>query len=563
MTAPVFQSAIVINDRLPDRSESWRWVVAAGLLVIVLAIPFVLVDVPPVLDYPNHLARYFVLAHPDDPFLSQMFAPHWGILPNLGMDIIGASLLRVTDLHIGGRFLLALSLFAPIIGVAVYHRAVFGEWSWWTLASGLLAYNGAFFLGFANFLLSLGLALMAGAMWIVLRRRNMLLMQVTCGALAATIIFFCHIFGVAFFALLIGAHEAALLWRRRELGTLPARDVLAAAGPVAAALSPAVALYLLSPLNAESASVGEWAGSGKPWRIFAPFMTTSVELTLITGITVILLLILFRKRLELAPGLPLALRVLLVAFIVAPSSLKGGTFVDLRFALMIGLLLFAGIRPHLTVAEAGFAGLTVGILIVLRSAQVGASWIDHRHDLADLRAAIATIEPGTRVLAARGHPGYLTSVEPKRRALPGVYRLDGHLAALLLSERKAFWPLLFADPTQQPLIIKPPFDRIAQPGSEPVEWQWLAQEALPPAALRNARYLEHWRQDFDYVLLIDPPVAVQPHPGLSPLYRGNYAQLYRIDHQESQPRSPLTGPRDLRGAIADQGASTSPAPGRP
>src|SRR5215510_15104563 len=93
MKAPVSQTAIVIEDRSPDRSESWRWGLAAGLLVIVLAIPFVLVDVPPVLDYPNHLARYFVLAHPDDPFLSQMFAPHWGILPNQGMDIVGALLL--------------------------------------------------------------------------------------------------------------------------------------------------------------------------------------------------------------------------------------------------------------------------------------------------------------------------------------------------------------------------------------------------------------------------------------------------------------------------------------
>jgi hypothetical protein len=29
---------------------------------------------------PNHLARYFVLAHPDDAALSQMYAPHWTVL---------------------------------------------------------------------------------------------------------------------------------------------------------------------------------------------------------------------------------------------------------------------------------------------------------------------------------------------------------------------------------------------------------------------------------------------------------------------------------------------------
>jgi hypothetical protein len=563
MNAPVFQSAIVVDDRLPDRSHlGWRWLAAAGLVAIVLAIPFVVVDVPPVLDYPNHLARYFVLAHPGDPVLSQMYAPRWAILPNLGMDVVGAALLRVSDVHVGGRILLALSLFAPLIGVVAYHRATFREWSLWPLASGLLAYNAAFFLGFMNFLLSLGLALIAGAIWIVLERRKMLLLRVACGAIAASVIFFCHIFGVVFFAALIGAHEASLLWKRFRSGALAGKDIVIAAGAVAAALSPALALYLLSPLNAGAASVGGWMGLAKLWRVFTPFMTTSAELTLLTGVVVISLFILFRRRLELAPGLPLALACLALAFLVSPSSVKGGTFVDLRFALMIGLLLFAGIRPHLTRPEGAFTAFAVGILIVLRSAQVGTAFFDHRQDLADLRAAIANVEPGARVLAARGRPGHLTDVKPEARALPGIYRLDGHLAALLVSEQKAFWPLLFADAAQQPLTVRPPFDRIAQPLSEPAEWQWLAQGPLPSEAQRSARYLAQWRQDFDYVLVIDPPEGTPSHAGLSPLYRGSYAQLHRVD-REVQPRPDLPGVQGLRGTIGAGGQlCRSRTPGR-
>src|SRR5262249_41386123 len=97
--------------RIGMRTREMRdwWLIAAALLLVLVA-PFVLVDVPPVLDYPNHLARYFVLAHPDDPGLSQMYAPNWRILPNLGMDLIGVALLHVTEVHIGGRIVLALSL---------------------------------------------------------------------------------------------------------------------------------------------------------------------------------------------------------------------------------------------------------------------------------------------------------------------------------------------------------------------------------------------------------------------------------------------------------------------
>ena len=137
-------------------------------LAITLVIPFFLVDVPPVLDYPNHLARYFVLAHPGDPVLAQMYLPRWGLMPNLGIDLLAAGLLKVTDVHVGGRILLTLSLFAPVVGVVVYSRGVFGEFSYWPLASGTLAYNGIFHLGFMNFLLGLGLAFAAAAGWIAL-----------------------------------------------------------------------------------------------------------------------------------------------------------------------------------------------------------------------------------------------------------------------------------------------------------------------------------------------------------------------------------------------------------
>ena len=59
-------------DRSGRPNPDTVWFLLALALAASLAIPFFLVDVPPVLDYPNHLARYVVLAHPDDPILSQM-----------------------------------------------------------------------------------------------------------------------------------------------------------------------------------------------------------------------------------------------------------------------------------------------------------------------------------------------------------------------------------------------------------------------------------------------------------------------------------------------------------
>ena len=523
------RSASVVGAGLATNSnDRWSWFATAMALAIVLGIPFFLVDVPPVLDYPNHLARYFVLAHPDDAILSKMYAPHWTILPNLGVDAIAVALLRLTDVHVGGRLLLALSLFAPVVGAVVYSRVVFGRYSLWSLASGLVAYNGAFFLGFMNFLLSIGLALIGGAAWIAFGRRKRVLGKIAIGAFAAALIFFCHIFGVLLFALLIGGDEADRLWALRSSDALRPRDIVRTIGILVAAISPAVVLYLLSPLAGQTAMEGQWRGLGKFWMAFAPVMMPNAILTLISGGAVVSLLIwiLVRRGVQLAPGMPLVFAVLMLGFVVAPSTVKGGTVVDLRFALMMGLLLFAGVQPRFPLPA--LLVVAISALIVVRSGYISAMWFNHRHDLADVRAALARVEPGARVMVARGNPGYLTDVQPPERALPGLYRLDGHIAALLVIERHAFWPLLFADPSQQPLIVKPPFAQIAQPLSEPVEWPLLGEESLSAGTLRSVRYLRDWRANFDNVLLIDPATSARVPSGLSPIYLGPYAQLFRI-----------------------------------
>ena len=505
------------------------WGLLAGSIAILLAVPFLLVDVPPVLDYPNHLARLFVLAHPDDPILSQMYAPNWRILPNLGMDVIGAALLRITDVHVGGRLLLALSLFAPLVGVIAYHRAVFRRWSLWPLASAVIAYNGIFLLGFMNFQLSLGLALTGAGGWIALRRRDKWLLLVGWGVVAATLTFLSHILGLVLFTVLVGAGEADRLWRLRQSPDF-SRAFFSAAGALVIALTPALLLYAQSPLSDPGARPGPWFWQPKLWWIFAPFMTTNSGLTLVTACALLSLLFLIRRQIDLAPGLLLVLAALMLGFVVAPAKAINGVFIDLRLATMMGLLVFAALQPRLSARQGAYAGVVLGALTVLRCVDVGAGWIDHRRDLAELRAAIAHVEPGARVLAASGEPAQIGDEDRPERNLPGVHRVDTHLAALLVIERRAFWPLMFAHPAMQPVVVRAPFDRIAQPLAEPVEWPSIQGPQGTADQLPDAPYLAGWRSDFDDVLLIGPPRSQQQIAGLSPLYPGSYVKLYRIDH---------------------------------
>jgi len=509
----------------PSPGPLWHTAVLA--LVVSLAAPFFLIDLPPVLDYPNHLARYFVLAHPDDPLLSQMYAPRWGILPNIGMDVIGATLLKFTDPHVGGRLILALSLFAPLAGVVAYSRVAFGRFTYWPLASGLAAWNAIFFLGFMNFLLSVGLAFGAAALWMTLDRRGRRWTAAVSLAVIVAVIFFCHIFGVLLTALLIGSYELARLLDLRRDGALTLGEGLRTCALIALVLSPAIALYLASPLSGDS-TPPTWNGLQKVFVTFAPFTLYSTVLTVATGALLFSFLVLVWRQAVFARGVLPALAALGLVFVVAPSTIKGGTFVEGRLALMFVLLIFAGMQPRITPRQGLLAGLFFAALIAIRTGYVASGWIDHRQDVADVRSVIAEVKPGSRVLVARGQPGYKTAgVSPPERALPGMYRLDGHLGALLAIERRAFWPLMFADPTQQPLAVKPPYSRIAHPLGEPVDWPLLYQDRFSASDIDAARYLPDWRKNFDYVLLIDPPKPLQPPRGLAQVASNDYAVLYR------------------------------------
>jgi hypothetical protein len=67
--------------------------VKIGLFVVcgfVLILPIWLVKYPPIVDYPNHLARAFVLHHLNDPnySFSHWYAPDWGPNPYFLADFL-------------------------------------------------------------------------------------------------------------------------------------------------------------------------------------------------------------------------------------------------------------------------------------------------------------------------------------------------------------------------------------------------------------------------------------------------------------------------------------------
>lgn len=525
-----------LDDREPSRAVWWAAFAAVALLLL---LPLVMVDVPPLLDYPNHLARLYVLAHPDDAMLSRYYAQRWAIMPNLAIDGLLPPLLRWVPVHVAGRLILGATLLLPVLGCIIYHRALFGRRSLWPLGAGLVAYNASFFLGFVNFQLTLGLALIAAAGWHAWSRRRPLVTTLA-GAVCAVGLFFCHLFGLGFFVGLVGAGELAGLRASARGGTPLLAHCARRAAMLAAMLCVPVVLYLHAPLSGSTGASVARPWLGKLYVAFSAFAHYDNRVTLLTAGAVLLAvcLIAFAGRLRAGAGTLVSMGGLAVLYVLLPSVAFDTAFVDTRIPIMVALLLFAGFQPaRVPQVAGGLAGAVLAGALVIQVGATSVVWLQQARDVAGLRTVIASIRPGARVLAAdvsdRENPAYWASV-PANRKLPGYMRLNGHLPALLLIEHQAFWPLLFTMPTKQPLVVLPPYDRIsAQEGSIPD----LGQLADPAklAQENDTRYLANWQHDFDYVLLMDPmasgdPGKVMPDR-LSLLVGNNVAALYRVRHQ--------------------------------
>ena len=506
---------------------AWVWPAAALAIVAISLAPFLVVDVPAVMDYPNHLARFFILAHPHDPILSKMYAPHWTVLPNIGMDVLGQALLSVLPPYVGGRIVLGLSQLAPLAGAALYARAAFGRWTWWSLGVGVVAYNGVFFLGFMNFLLGLGVGLAGAAAWRVLRRHGRDKTAALAGAAIGLGAFFCHLLGFGLFALLIVAQELEPLlvdlWRRRRI---PWRTAAYAAALLAVALAPTSVLYALTRHPVVHGEIMVWKWDEKTLVSFTPFMTYSLAATAATAAVVIGAAIVMTRTATRAPGVALALIGLVGLYIAAPFAGGGATYVDVRIPLMATLVLFAGVSPRASPRMAAAVAAAFALTIVGRSALVAEHWLGHARDLAELRAQLAVVPPGAKLLPVCTN---FPNSEPPRngRRLAGYVRLDTNLEAVALIDRRVFWPLLFADPSQQTVVVRAPYDRLGQPLGYPALWETLFDDPPTPATLAYFAYLRDWRNQYDFALLIGPPPKTIP-TGLTLVRAGAESSLYRI-----------------------------------
>ena len=525
----------------------------AAVAAAVLVVPLLLAAVPPLMDYPNHLARIWLIGGGAGVApVSAMYQVKWDTLTNIGIDLAAWVLTKLLSYDAVGRvFVCGAILLGPVGGMALW-RSLHGRAHWWQWSFGLLAWGMGLLLGFLNFEIGLGLALLAAAADRSLARRGSVALLGGRVVLAGGLLLM-HAFALVFYAALLGALAVGpeikplLQWAalRRT-----ARSILIVAATLGV---PVLLLLLLAPslpgqqtgTNLHTAAFdvrqGLLATLQHPGsKLEGAFLGIRSYAKWIDGLTLLalslpLLLALWLRRLSVHAGMLVASASLLLCYLCTPTHLAGTYWIDARFAWMMPFALAAAVRPDLPPQLARLAAAALLAVFVLRTGVVGYVWHQRQADLADLASALALVPEGAAVLPLV-HETPSGQAVLGRDTTVGGFASYGHLAALAVPLRHAFVPTLFAARGKQPLQVKPPFDQIADPeGGTVASADALDDPAVYAAALPEAPYLAAWQTRFDYALIVNADAPDKNGPftapaNLEPVKDVGFAQLYRIKH---------------------------------
>jgi len=516
-----------------------RWPIILCFLAasLVVAVPVLCVRMPPLVDYPAHLAGVHVLR---DLLTTRRFAGIYqlqvAVIPNLA--IVGGVLplaLAGLDIEVAGRLFLLATCLGVAFGVCAVHRALFQRVSFVPLVAFAYAYNEMLTFGFLNWLAGVALALFGFAWWVRVahaeRPRAGARHRLAIGmAVWSVAIFFAHLMALLLLLGLVLAYEVAApagwrdrVWRLRAV--LPAGFVAAVLIAMAPVTGHQEGPGLLAPLFAIVRDPGLLRE--RLWLFEHALLGPSlpVDIASAASLGVLALVSLARGRVRVAWPMALPIAGLVIAGLVGPSIWHGTAFIADRWPGVVLLLAVASLDVH-PVARRGatLVGAALLLLVVGRTAVVTWHWRAVDRAYAEMRPVLAAVAQGAAIYSV---------VNARGGSYGELAQPWSHFAAYAAIDQTAYVADMWAEPDQS-LIVRTPFYQQLQ-SVRPWAINHVARSAAPepgadmlaPAALRR----------FDYLLAVRPELYQRLLPPmLTPVGQAGDAILFRIRHEMADTR---------------------------
>lgn len=139
-----------------------------GILSLVAIVPFWTARYLVMIDYPNHLARWFVLFHMRDGayHFPNLYAPAWGLLPYISPDILAMALQYFLPIDIAGKCVVSLGIILVALATYYFLKQACPENTALASFGILMAMNPMYLMGSISYGYSLAFCLLAVGLWV-------------------------------------------------------------------------------------------------------------------------------------------------------------------------------------------------------------------------------------------------------------------------------------------------------------------------------------------------------------------------------------------------------------
>ena len=495
-------------------------VYAVALLTGIAVLPVFLVDIPAIGDYPNHLARMYLLAASGTSQANPYYTVHWTLCPNLAMDFLVPLLAQFMGVAAATKTFLVLSQALIVSGSVALEIAVQRRHQLAGFAAVSALYSVPFTLGLLNFEFGIGIALWGFAFWIILENRT-----VYTRLLVHSIFVFClygaHLLAMGLYGAVLGFHF---------LSRMSARGFDAKNGAVTLAILASPALVILGYVILSGTKIGsdgtQWTVASKisALLIMSGYSTTIAlcNLVIILG----LIYFLFRNRALsfVAEGSWIA-GGLLVLFIAMPFRVAGSAYNDTRIAIAAILI----VPAFLLVSSKNrivriLPSVILSAIALINSGHAAAVWFSYRSEYAALKSSFGLLQRGAFVLV--GDSGAAFAQPYDLTGLPLRYA-----PVLAVHYAGAFVPSLFSLPGMYVVQVSPKLRPLEITNSffyDPVPFRLLKAVADRRDIPDLPSFIRCWMYDYDYLYLVGPRVGNPMPSRLVPLARSDRFVLFRI-----------------------------------
>lgn len=448
-----------------DRTYYLVWV---SLLVLQLS-PIWFAPYPALHDYPNHLARVYILHHYS---LNESFQQLYGldpqVIPNLAMDLIVPALMNVMSVENASKVFLSLIVVLFSLGLHWLGVAIGDRPRWNALVANVFIYNFTLSYGFVNYMFGMGLFFIALALWLRLRRAWTLARVLTIGALAAAC-YVSHLSALVFLGISCVTLTAVQVFRERTLrlgeimGLLP--------------LVPPSIAYLFYLSTIEDQAPMEW------WQpilikklsgLVYPFLSYNLIVDAILGLVLVLLVLflLMRSDRRLASWEFLLLGGVFVGlYFIAPMRGAQSSYVDRRFLLPAVVFLLMALRIGLAKPVMRYVLIGLLSLPVIKAGEVWYYWTWIGQDVKKQVELLKLLPEGSRLYPMVVHDqssttGWLWEMH---------FFYTSHYATIY---RQVFVPTIYAWKSQNTLYLRMPDNGYVQTerstSVDQVDWEFIA-----------------------------------------------------------------------------------------